>query len=280
MSDSALTPFWRAINTLHAVVYFAPDAKQRYEALGLKGYWMGYFASRSACLGTPPADLVTATFHGFAPSIVERAIPDAWDRVDRDALLAERAAVAGDALRPGLEGHDVEAMTTRFAGIAAGLDVAGKPLAAAQRELDAPTDPVQAFWHHLTVVREFRGDCHIAVLIAAGLGGTAANALQVAVGKAPAEQPALRGWDETAWAAGVEDLRQRGWVDADGAATDAGLQARERIEDATDRACAAFMDREATAHAVSVSDAVRAAARSVVASGVVAFPNPTGNARP
>ncbi|MGJ9411680.1 MarR family transcriptional regulator [Aeromicrobium sp. CF4.19] len=280
MADSALTPFWRAVNTVHAVVYFAPDAKERYEALGLKGYWMGYFASRGAALGTPGPELVTATFHGFSPAIVARALPDAWSMADRDAVLAERAAVAADALRPGLADHDIAAMTTRLAGAAKGLDVAGKPLAAAQLSLTAPADPVQAFWHHLTVLREFRGDCHVGVLVAAGLSGTTSNVLQVAVGKAPEHQRQLRGWTEQEWAAAVEDVRNRGWVDADGAATESGRVARERLEDATDRSCEAFMDRESTAHAVAVSDALRAAARAVLESGVVAFPNPTGNQRP
>ncbi len=280
MAETPLTPFWRAVNTLHAVVYFAPDAKQRYEALGLKGYWMGYFASRGAALGTPSAELVTATFHGFAPGIVARAIPDAWAMADREAVLAERAAIAADALRPGLEGQDVATMTSRLAGAAVGLDVVGKPLAAAQRALPTPTDPVQAFWHELTVLREFRGDAHVAVLVAAGLDGRLAKVLQQAVGKAPAGQRQLRGWSEPEWDAAREELRERGWVDAEGVATETGRAARERLEDATDRACDAFMSRESRAHAVSVSDAVRAAGRSVVASGVVAFPNPTGGSRP
>lgn len=277
---SALSSFWRAVNTLHAVVYFAPDAKSRYEALGLKGYWMGYFASRGAALGTPGPELVTATFHGFAPDIVARALPDAWSMVDRDALLAERAAVARDALAPGLAGLDVTAMTRRLAGVAAGLDVAGKPLAAAQSSLAAPQEPLEAFWHHLTVAREFRGDCHVAVLVAAGLDGVTSNVLQVAVGKAPEGQRQLRGWSEERWAAGEADLRARGWIDDQGVATETGRIARERIEDATHRSCEAFMATESTAHAVAVSDDLVAAARAVLASGNVAFPNPTGTARP
>ncbi|WP_375000725.1 hypothetical protein [Aeromicrobium sp. CTD01-1L150] len=297
------THFWRAVNTLHAVVYFAPDAKSRYEALGLKGYWMGYFASRGAALGTPSAEVVTATFHGFSPAMVARAIPDAWSMAEREAVLAERAAIAADALRPGLQGYDVAALTTRLAGAADGLDVAGKPLAAAQRALPAPThaphgggagpwaaesagggapdagatDECAVFWHHLTVLREFRGDCHIAVLLAAGLGGAAANVLQVAVGKAPENQRQLRGWTEQEWAAAEDDVRQRGWIDDDGVVTESGRLARERIEDATDRACEAFMDRESRAHAVAVSDELRDAAGSV---GPVTFPNATGNGRP
>ena len=70
--------FWQAVEVIHDVVYFAPDTKQRYEAIGLKGYWMGYIASRSAALGTPSPEVVVALFHGFAPRLIGRALPDAW----------------------------------------------------------------------------------------------------------------------------------------------------------------------------------------------------------
>ena len=76
--------FWRSIEAIHDVVYFAPDTKQRYEALGLKGYWMGYMASRSAAVGTPDPELVVALFQGFAPRMVARALPDAWSMASRD----------------------------------------------------------------------------------------------------------------------------------------------------------------------------------------------------
>ena len=104
--------------------------------------------------------------------------------------------------------------------------------------------------------------------------------LQQSVGQAPAEQRQLRGWTEDEWTSALAELQERGWIDADGTATDTGRAARERLEDATDRPCDAFMDRESRAHALAVSDAVRAAARSVVGSGGVAFPNAAGNARP
>jgi hypothetical protein len=87
-------PFWRAIEAIHDVVYFAPDAKQRYEALGLRGYWMGYVASRSAALGEPTPSLVTALFHGFSPSIITRALPDAWTLADRSEILDARYDLA------------------------------------------------------------------------------------------------------------------------------------------------------------------------------------------
>ncbi|MCL8253366.1 hypothetical protein AERO_18460, partial [Aeromicrobium fastidiosum] len=78
--------FWHAVETIHHVVYFSPDAKAAFEAVGLKGTWMGYFASRAVALGTPPPEVVVATFHGFAPRMVHRALPAAWELASRDDI--------------------------------------------------------------------------------------------------------------------------------------------------------------------------------------------------
>lgn len=275
-----LTDFWRSVEALHSTVYFAPDARERYEAVGLKGWWMGYVASRAGSLGTPPAPLVVATFHGFAPRLVERAVPDAWRLADVSDVLQARVDLARGALAPGLEGHDVAALAQRLAGVVERVDLAGKPLAAAERSLPVPDDAVGALWRHASVLRELRGDAHVSVLVTAGLGGAAANALQVALGRAPQRQREVRGWTEEEWAEALENLRRRGWVDADGRGTDTGRAARDRLEDATDRAVDAALDTEATAHAVAVEAALTAAARNVVASGAMTYPNPIGATAP
>ncbi len=278
----ANTKFWRSVEVLHDVVYFAPDTKQRYEVLGLKGYWMGYFASRSAALGTASPQLVTATFHGFAPAMVHRALPDAWSLASRDDILTARLDLARDTLSPGLGAveADVGRIAKELEAIVAGLDLAGKPLAAAHASLDKPSDDVGLLWWAASVIREYRGDCHIAVLTAAGLDGCSANTLAVAAGLTVGEQRRMRGWTEDEWAAGHADLAARGWVDPDGVITDTGASARRQIEDATDRVCAAGMDKEATGRAITVEDGVRALARGVLKSGAVAFPNPTGAKSP
>lgn len=250
---------WNAIETLHGGVYFAPDAKERYAAIGLKGYWMGYFASRSAALGTPTPEVVVATFQGFAPRLVERAIPDAWSLAARDDVLAARHALARDLLDP------VAAAATELAAplraVLQGVDWAGKPLAAAHAGLPASDDPVVDFWQSVTALREYRGDCHVAVLTAGGLGGAAANALAAATGWSWfADQRAMRGWDEQEWHDAIADLALRGWVTADGEATDTGRAARSQIEDATDRVVAAGLDREATSRLVTLEDRLVAVA--------------------
>ncbi len=276
------TKFWRSVEVLHDVVYFAPDTKQRYEDLGLKGYWMGYFASRSAALGTPSPELVIATFHGFAPTMVRRALPDAWSLAARDDILGTRFDLARSALHPAIAADEAAAsrVTKDLVAIVDGLTLAGKPLAAAHASLEKPADDAGLLWWAATVIREYRGDCHIAVLTAAGLDGVTANTLAVAAGLTVGEQRNMRGWTEEEWAAGYAQLATRGWVEADGTITESGRSARQQIEDATDRVCAAGMDKEATGRAITVEDGVRALARGVLKSGTVAFPNPTGTKAP
>ena len=90
----------------------------------------------------------------------------------------------------------------------------------------------------------------------------------------------MRGWSEDEWAAGYANLASLGWIDAEGAITAAGRSARQQLEDATDRVCAAGMDKEATGRMITVEAGVRALARGVLKSGAIAFPNPTGAKSP
>jgi hypothetical protein len=274
------SPFWRSLEAIHDVVYFAPDAKARYEAIGLKGYWMGYLASRSAAVGTPAPELVIALFHGFAPAMVRRALPDAWAMASREEILATRYDLARDTLGPALAGIDTGRLAKELAAITRGLDLAGRPLAAAHVSLPEPEDAAGLLWHAATAIREYRGDCHIAVLTAAGLDGAAANALAVAAGLAGPQQRSLRGWTEDEWSAATGRLATRGWVDAAGAITDAGRTARQQIEDATDRVCTAGIDREATGRIITIEQPLLGLARAIETSGAIVYPNPTGVRRP
>jgi hypothetical protein len=84
---------------VHAVTYFAPEARTALDGLGFRGFWMGYFAARSAPLGVVPAQVVTAAFYNFAPERVAKALPAAWDVASppdalRAAFSASSAAAA------------------------------------------------------------------------------------------------------------------------------------------------------------------------------------------
>jgi hypothetical protein len=274
--------FWQATEAIHNPVYFAEHATAHYEELGLKGYWMGYVGSRAAALGTPSADVVTALFHGFSPRLIQRALPEAWRRATPQELITARYNLARSVIAPALDGHDVARAAKSLTNVTKGLNFAGKALAAAHFSTanPLPDDDVAALWHAATVLREYRGDCHVAILTAAGLDGVSSNILAVAAGLVPADQRRLRGWAENQWLTGYEDLVARGWLDEDHKLTAHGKAAREQIEDTTDRVCAAGMSKEATGWALTIEESVVEIARSIVEAGRVQFPNPAGSASP
>ncbi|HEY9263632.1 MAG TPA: hypothetical protein VIQ11_03380, partial [Mycobacterium sp.] len=81
------------IEPVHAVTYFAPEARSELDRLGYRGFWMGYFAARSAPFGVVPAEVVTATFYNFAADRVAKALPAAWDIAPpADALRARQGS--------------------------------------------------------------------------------------------------------------------------------------------------------------------------------------------
>jgi hypothetical protein len=276
--------FWQGIEVIHDVVYFGDDIRERFDAIGLKGWWMSYFAQRSAALGTPDANTVTALFHGFAPRLVERALPDAWSLADRDEILAARLKLAVDHLTPAIDPAALETDVARLAkdleAIVDGLDFAGRALAAAHANLPRPNDPLERLWWTATVLREYRGDSHVAILVAAGLDGAAANALAVADGRAPARQQQARGWNDEEWTAAYEHLRRRAWCNEFGEITEAGKAARAQIEDATDRVSSACFDEEMQARAITTEAALVDLARAINSAGAVPFPNPTATFLP
>ncbi|HUD17773.1 MAG TPA: hypothetical protein VMQ59_10940, partial [Acidimicrobiales bacterium] len=85
---------WRVFEPLHALTYFAPESREAADAVGLKGWWMCYFAFRAAPLGPAPASVVRSTFFNFHSSRTNRAIPDAWELASVEAVLDARAASA------------------------------------------------------------------------------------------------------------------------------------------------------------------------------------------
>lgn len=260
--------FWHAVETIHHVVYFNPHAKATFEGVGLRGQWMGYFASRSVALGTPGPEVVIATFHGFAPRLVHRALPAAWSLASREDILAARYDLARRTIEPGFDGVDVVTLAQGLQAGLAGLELAGRPLAAGHVGLPVPDDDLGAAWHAAAALREFRGDSHLAVLTAAGIDGVTANVLAVAAGMAMDGQQQLRGWTDDEWATGAEALRSRGWIDSDGAITEAGIVARTQIETDTDRATAAGVSAEAVEHLSSVAALAVQASKQIVASGI------------
>lgn len=231
---------WKVTEPLHAVTYFAEECRAANKEVGLKGYWMGYFGSRGAPLGAVSAGTVEATFFGFHPVRVRRAVPDAWGFASPESILRVRGEAAARALRrvfPGIEDVAVTA-APRLREVVLAADGAGRALFAANRDLPVPADPVEALWQATTALREHRGDGHVALLTAEGLTGLEANVLVSAVGTVRAELlRESRGWSQEEWDEAAAALAERGLL-AQGQATEEGRAFRARIERRTDELAA------------------------------------------
>ena len=231
------------LEPVHAVTYFAPEARTALDALGFRGFWSGYFAARSAPLGPVPPEVVTAVFYNFAAHRVAKALPAAWDIAAPHAVLAAREEAAVAALRRyGLaDGIDTAAELLGAAARSAAPD--GRPLFAANLALPWPEEPLAQLWHAATLLREHRGDGHVAALQVLGISGRESNVLHAAAGRVPADMiKRSRDYDDALWQEQVDRLAERGLLDGTGALTVAGRDLKAEIEDATDRLALSAFD--------------------------------------
>ncbi|MDT0430895.1 SCO6745 family protein [Streptomyces salyersiae] len=231
-----------ALNPLHSCVYFSPDLGKEFGELGLDDPGAVYFAARGAALGAVGPGTVTATFYNFNHELVARHLPAVWSVVTPSAALEARLRAADSTLRRVL-GEEVLASpemaeAARLALRAVeGCTRPAKPLYAAHADLPVPQEPHLAYWHAATLLREHRGDAHLAALLSAGLDPVEALVSHTATGKgmAPRWVMATRGWRSDDWDAAVKRLRVRGVLDEAGELTDAGTALRAELEEATDR---------------------------------------------
>jgi hypothetical protein len=237
MNDSYARNLWMVIEPLHIVTYFSPECVQANKDVGLKGFWMGYFGNRAAPMGAVSAGVVDATFYGFHPGKVRRAIPDAWTFASPEDILRAREQAAAKALRrlaPGID-EVAEKANPLLASVVEAADGSGRALFNANRDVPAPDDPVAVLWQHTASMREHRGDGHLAVLASEGLSGLHANVLAAAVnGVAIDALTMTRGWAPDELKGAVAALAGRGLLDGDGTVTAEGRALKERMEERTD----------------------------------------------
>ncbi|MHA4814979.1 SCO6745 family protein [Streptomyces aculeolatus] len=246
LAPQRVRQLWHLLEPLHAVLYYAPEAHDEAAALGYgtESRWPSYFAWRAAPLGPVGDAVVTAAFYSFNPAMTARYIPAAWDVADPAKVLAARERAVDRAYRsifgddprdPDGLGAPALAEAARLARRAAGAArTAGRPLAAANAALPWPEPPHLQLWHAATILREHRGDGHLAALLTADLDAVESLVSFAAVGAAAEETFAGRGWSDAEWAAARSRLAARGLVTAAGAATDAGRALRAEVERRTD----------------------------------------------
>jgi hypothetical protein len=226
-----------AVEPIAAAVFFAPEAQERFEALGLN-YFEGYFCSRSACLGAAPWQVVAGVFAAFNPAVVEQAVTGGWRKTDPASLVEARLAAARDQMRRmvGEPGDDVVKAADILLSLTDDVDVSGRAMYAGLRGLPVPgaDDPYGRLFRAAELVREHRGDGHIAAWIG-HVDSAEISALSELWWDIPAGSYIwTRGWDEAAATAARERLTARGLLDEAGAATAAGRDLREEIERDTD----------------------------------------------
>jgi hypothetical protein len=264
---------------VHALTYFTPEARAAFDAAGYRGFWMGYFAGRAAPLGEVPADVVAAIFYNFSTEHVHRALPAAWSFAPPAAALDARVASARTALhRCGItDSDDVRTAADLLERAARSADWAGRPLFAANLALPWPEGPVDRLWHAATLLREQRGDAHVALLVAEGIGGRDCNVLHSAADRVPREFLELsRRYDDAEWQTCTRRLVERGLLDAAGELTDAGAAFKRRIEGRTDELALPVFDVLDDEAVTTLFRVLTPITRAVVAAGDIPVATPMG----
>jgi hypothetical protein len=275
MSDKPV-PIQRAahkvLEPLHTMVYFVPEAGERYTAAGISNGRSGYFASRSAPMGVVPAEVVISTFYNFSPGLVRKAIPSCWENSSPEAMLEARydavdaawTRLLGEAELKSDEMAEAAALG-REACSAIGDEIVGRPLYAGHASLPWPQAEHLQLWHAATLLREHRGDGHIAALVLSGLSGLEASVSYVAYGSAFNEelQRKTRGYSEEEWAQAKAGLQSQGIFDADNQFTEQGRRQREEIEAQTDAAARTPYEHLGEERTQRLMELVRPWARSI-----------------
>ncbi|MER7516561.1 SCO6745 family protein [Streptomyces sp. NPDC126499] len=234
------------VNLLHATLFFSPDLDAEFQRLGVTDRSAARLAARSAPLGAVGPGTVAAAFYNYNHAFLARHLPAVWEAASPAAVLDARLRAADATLRR-LLGEEALASAEMAEAAELALRAAeactrhARPLYAGNADLPVPDAPHLRLWHATTLLREHRGDGHLAALLSAGLDPVEALASHTATGRGMAPRWVLgtRGWRRADWDAAVERLRGRGLLDAEGELTEAGAALREALEEETDRLDAA-----------------------------------------
>lgn len=232
------------VEPIGVIPYSADDPNEAMFALGFTDYWDTYFAGRAAPLGMVPAEVVDALFYNFTPGEVARHIPNVWRTTTPEAAIAARRAGCAQALRRIL-GDDVDApaftRTTELLLMAAtSAPYEGRPMYAALRALPVPDDVVAGLFHAASLLREHRGDGHVAALMVEGVGGLEAHVLLALDMGMPAEEfGRIHHLPAAQIAAVIAGVRDRGLIGDDGWLSESGRAVKRRVEAMTDDLAAA-----------------------------------------
>jgi hypothetical protein len=265
----------RATESLHSMIYFAPEAEEQLVAVGVRPGRMCYFASRSAPMGAVSAGVTAATFVNFNPDLVAKFIPRAWTLASVEAILDARLRAVDLALRrllgDAVDSAEVSELADLTREATTALTPEGRPLYAGHADLPWPDQPHLVLWHAVSLLRESRGDGHTMALAHAGLNGIESIITHTATGRGFTVDAAqlLRGWSGEQWSAAVGGLQKRGLMDGD-ALTEAGATQRATVEADTDELDAPPWEHLGAERTSRVIELGKGLSRTIVGNG--AFP--------
>ncbi|MFF9198971.1 hypothetical protein ACF09L_27585 [Streptomyces sp. NPDC014779] len=265
------------VNLLHATLFFSPDLDAVFKELGVEDPHTVRLAARSAPLGAVGAGTVAAAFYNYAHDFLAPRLPAVWQTASPTEVLDARLRAA-DATYRRLLGEEAVASAEMAEAAELALRAAeactrhARPLYAGNADLPVPDAPHLRLFHATTLLREHRGDGHVAALLHAGLDPVEALASHTATGKGMAPRWVLgtRGWGRADWDAAVARLTARGLLDAEGGLTEAGAALRESLEAETDRLDAAPYEHLGAAGTARLTELAKGFL--VTAAGAGAFP--------
>jgi hypothetical protein len=282
MSDDLSTWSGRALGALeivHVPGYFSPECREEYKAIGVHPS-LAYFPARAAAMGAVPAEVVEATFYVFAPAAVRLVMPQCWDAVTPAQVLEARHRGVSRTLHRLLDpvvdevGSEALAEAVKLARRACeGLTAPGHPLYAGHASLPWPDDPQMQLWHAASLLREHRGDGHVAALVSHGVGPIEAMVTSLLAGSLVSERflRRSRGWTDEQWDDARRGLVERGLLEPDGGhLTAAGEELRRSVESSTDRAARCGWDLLGVDGTRELAQILRPFATAVVDSGILA----------
>lgn len=244
-----------ALEPVTGQVYFSPECHANYEKLGFapsRGEFNGvmapdgpaYFTSRGSVMGHVPGEVVAAAFAVFNPAVVVPSVAYGWTLTDAATICSARDDGAIAQLRRVL-GDSPDGATRALELLQRAVEPLkpeGRALYAGLRSLAMPDSTLGAVWRLGDMLREYRGDSHTAAWISAGFSACEIGVLSELYWGLPIKSYSKsRGWTDVDYNEAIARLERDGLL-KDNTLTNAGREARDAVEIATDIQCQPIVD--------------------------------------
>lgn len=272
---------YQSLEPYHLPVYFSPMMAARVKEMDLS-WGGGYFGMRGAPLGNCAASVVATTFYNFNPATVAAGWDEAMAKYSPQQLSDARYEVLdkvfSEALGELKDNSGLPKLAARLREMLETAPMTGRTLAGAWAQQPWPEPPHLELWQALSLLREWRGDGHIAALVLAGLSAVEANVFHAADhpdgpghgGMSKKQLQGSRNWNDAAWKGAVAGLADRGLLSTEGdreVLTADGLVLDQWIENHTDDAAASIW--VGVKDADDIFAAARPFAKAIIDAGIL-----------